>query len=365
MRSNYIDHIPFEIVKTADGALESIVDDAISSAAATYSEIDLRNKPFESILGLIVPGALWLSGHWMLAIFFGASQEFLGIGPNLIGKMIDSMLGFGENKEIPSEVSSLNLIGAARGVVDKILSGIAKESSLFRNNITVRGEMEMSDILAAWAAGPDKPAPAPKPAPASKAVPLPTIANPPKRRRSWFKWFRQVGGQKRFSIIAILYALLKLILAGAASKTGIKFVRKIVKERPSGPGVVTPRMPSLPERFREYVNSEGNVELSLIKTLDNAVRDNRGRPFSDFFHDLKGYSLRGSQEMSEIIDDVRVAHGSAPIHEINMYGYFSAPPVLEMAKRLLPQARYPKTSKAPRIPKAEIKKELESILGGK
>jgi hypothetical protein len=124
--------------------------------------------------------------------------------------------------------------------------------------------------------------------------------------------------------------------------------------------------------MRLYTNPVNSVERSLVMALDNAIKDGTGKPFSKIFMDLKGYSPIGSSEMGRVLAEVRAAHGGADIQEINGYRTFAAPPLTDVAKRLLPQATYEKpipSESTPRgtktkAPSGGDERELRGLFGG-
>jgi hypothetical protein len=337
-------------------SLQDIARDAVQAAGKTFSEIDLRNHPFRSLFKVLAPAALWIGGKWWLAIILGVAEEFLGGGASTLGDWIDKALGFGGGAQ--GSVSDASLKGAAEGAIDRLLGTTMARSSAFRESMLKRGcAVEIDDLLTAWAAGPDG-----------------TLYKEAGAFSSWFRWLRQTGKGKRLPLVAMLYQLLKTLVAGLGIHAGIKFVRQQVgRPKPFGlpiglPGMKGPAGPARPSGarmdpaagFAEW-ESVGGVERSIITALDKAVKDRRGRPFSVLFAEMQRRPLQGSPAMRRLLEDIRAAHGWAPLRELDRSRYFLAPPIAETARRLLPQLKY---SPRGRADTTDIEKRLGRILGG-
>lgn len=345
--------------------LQEIAKDAVKAAGQTFSEIDLKHHPFRSLFKFLGPSVLWASGHWMLAIVLGLAEEFLGGGLSSLGGMIDSMLGFGAGSV--GDVSDSGLKNAAEGAMNRLLGTTMARSSAFRSSVMKRGHVAVEDIVAAWAAGPDKPL-------RKEALSKGMLAR-------WWRWLRQTGSGRRMPFVAVLYKLLKSLVGGLGLYTGIKLVRKQLespepfgisglKGLPFGGWSKAPSPELDPTAGMAEWRNAGGVENSIVMALDRAVRDRRGRSFSTLFAEMKGGPLRGSPAMRRVLEDISMAHGWAPIREIDQYRYFLAPPVRDLVKRLLPQMKYSpqKTRTQPATGKSadmrDIEQRLGRILGG-
>lgn len=307
-----------------------IADDAVKAAGQTFEEVDLRNRPFETLFKFLAPAILIARGNWLLGAFFGIAEEFFGWGPSTLGAMIDNMLGMGQGGEVVSEG---NLQSAARSTVDTVLGRVMERSARFRQDVLKRGGVETEDILAAWASGPDL-----------RKSAVPKRGGAVERA---VQWLGATAKGQRVTLITLIYTLLKRMAFGLGLFAGLKVVKKQIDRARPGAGAGLPflgkdeRTPSYAPGtdFAEWENI-GGVQRSIITALDRAIRDRRGRPFSQLFMEMKGRPLSNSPAMRELLKEIRQAHGWAPIAEIDRYRYFLAPPVREVASRLLPQMRY-------------------------
>ena len=138
-----------DLLKAADFSLGDIAGDLLQKAKAAagqaWAEIDLRNKPFASLLSLLVPGALMARGNWILAMFLSAAQEF-GFGPKQIGEWLDSKLGFGSGE--PVQLTDTALLSASSDLVGRVLESTSEKSAALRNAIIAKGRIGMTDIIA-------------------------------------------------------------------------------------------------------------------------------------------------------------------------------------------------------------------------
>jgi hypothetical protein len=344
-----------DIAKQA--SLQDIARDAVEAAGKSLSELDLRHHPFRSLFKTLAPAALWLGGKWWLGILLGVAEEFLGGGASTLGDWIDKALGFGD--EMEGSISDAGLKGAAAAAIDKLFGTTMARSSAFRESVLKRGCVETEDLLVAWAAGPDK-----------------TFVKEAGAFGNWFRWLKQTGRGKRLPLVGLLYQLLKTLVAGLGIHAGIKFVRRqFNRPEPFGLPIGMPgaggssggnasgaRM-SPAAGFAEWENA-GGVERSITMALDKAVKDRRGRPFSTLFAEMTGQPLRGSPAMERLLEDIRLAHGEAPLREIDRYRYFMAPPIAEVARRLLPQMTYSQRRPAPgKQPQGAAGPDAEAVLG--
>ena len=347
-------HSNYAIVKQAS-TLQTIVDDAMSAAGKTMKDINFRQKPFYTIFKYLTPSWLMFRGSWILAALMALAEEFLGVGPSTIGGMIDAALGFGAAGGATT-VSEGGLMQAAKGVVDKVLGASMLRSSAFEASVRKNG-VTMEAMLVAWAAGPDD-ASLQKEAVSSRG-----------RLNLIKRWLGKTGRGERLPLIAMVYSLLKKFVLGMGLFAGIKLVRKQF-DRPKpfglpigipggsgGSGGGTQMVPG--SNFVEW-KSAGGVERSIMMALDKAVKDRKGRPFSVLFANIQGRPLRGSGSMRRLLEDVRMAHGWAPLRELDQARFFLAPSIMETAKRLLPQLKY---SPGKAVDTTDVEKRLERILG--
>jgi len=340
--------------------LQGLASSALQSAGKEFGSLkQIRERPFEILFKYIVPGLMILRGHWVIGILMSVAQSTLGIGPETIGAWIDKTVGKGPGSG-DAKIEESSLETASKGIVDRITAALFSKSSAFRAEIMKRGTLDAQSLVVAWAHGPD--GPLEKQAYVGWANQLKSflIANP-------------IRGRGLFS--GLLLSLLKALAVGVGIHTGVgmlfgdKSTTSLLGGSKSTPGTSQTPAPGM----RLYTNPTGNVGRSLIMALDNAIKDETGKPFSRIFMNLKGYSLIGSSEMGRVLAEVRAAHGGADIQEINGYRTFAAPPLTDVAKRLLPQATYEKPIPSESTPKGtktktpfdgDAERELESLFGG-
>lgn len=335
--------------------LQGLAAEAAQRALSEIKNVALiRERPFEILFKYCWPGLMLLKGKWILAALLGVSEKVLGIGPGDIGALIDKVIGKGAGSGNTGPVSLSSLDTAARGLIDRVASGLFSKSSALRADFKQRGVFDAQSLVVAWAHGPDRIE--------RQAVDLGG------QIRSFLAMGYRKPGFLGF-LSGAVFALLKALLVGLGIHTGISMLlggsaTKTLWDSYPDAGKAPAARPS--PGMRLYTNPAGSVEKSLTMALDNAVKDKAGRPFSGLFMDLKGYSPVGSEEMGRVLSEVRAAHGGVSIREINGYRTFAAPPLAEVAKMLLPQATYTKQTASPasRGPDVERERELEGILGG-
>lgn len=329
---------------------QEFAGNAARQALAQIGDLkQIRERPFEILFKYLTPGLLLLKGKWILAALFGVAEDVLGIGPSMIGAWIDRMIGKGAGSGNTEPVPEAGLMEAAKSVVDRISGGLFSESSAFRAEVERRGVVDMGALVVAWAHGPDR---IERRAASLESKVRGWLAMSPYKSKGFFS--------------GALFALLKALLVGVGVHAGVGMLFGGSKAPPMGePAGRAPDQRSTGMRL--YTNPMGSVERSLAMALDNLVRDDGGRPFSEIFAELKGYGPVGSPEMDRVLATVRAAHGGASIHEINGYRTFAAPPLAEIAKTLLPQATYSRRAGKPKTGPTgfDAERELESILGGK
>jgi len=327
--------------------LQGIANTFVQQAIKEFGNIrQIQERPFEILLQYVVPGILMLKGRWILSLLFSASKEVLGVDAGTIGAWIDRAIGKGPGSGNTGPVSESSLESASGGIVDRLVGGLLGKSSAFRAELEKRGTIDRQSLVVAWTHGSDN-------------IGKEAAGN----LASKFRSLMGMGGYASKGLISgALYQLLKAVIIGFGLHAGTGAMLNMVgigngttsqtsgNQAPSAPGM------------RLYMNTANNVERSLIMTLDNAIKDRAGKPFSRIFIDLKGYSPVGSKEMKRVLTEVGAAHGGAPIQEINSYRTFAAPPLAEMARILLPQATY--TKEAPADRKSQTEKELEGAFGG-
>ena len=352
------------IVKQADfieGFLSTVKD-----------HTDFKNKPFETVFGLLGPLVLWKI-NWMLGVL-GYLGEALGYGPGLIGKYVDEHL-FSTKKDGEADLSDSNLQAAAEHAAKQILGQTAKESEgMLAEILIVKGSLSLHDLVAAAYASRHL-------RERGEIVRTADVHLLRKLKRLLGMGGGHYHGGIFSRIVSVLWWLLKKfatgfvglgIAGGLLSTLGVKKTKEAPEaERPALSGEPTTT------GMQHYTNIAGSVEGTLIMFLDAAIAN-----FSSAFAKTVGEPLKGSARMKRVLQEVARLNW-AQVGDVDRAQAFVAPSPLVLAKMLLPEAKYepigkepaekrvstvepakPET-KAPAKPKAtDPKAELRGLLKG-
>jgi hypothetical protein len=324
-------------------------------------KVNFRERPFETIFGAIGPILGWkmFGGKIGLLLLIG---EYVGFGPGRLGGLIDEELNWK-----PGQALSLGALkSVANNVVDKIKGAIGiKATSMLKDIMEIKGTIDDHDLVAI--------------AYVNKYFPQKNIEKQAIGRGGYFRRFlRALKGGKKLGFANVLYGLLKLFVSGLAGLGLVGAVSGLAKrhfglglpeegESPFGGlfGKTTPsKKPGVLSRGNLYIkNEKGSVEDTLIHFLDSTIEG-----FSKAFQQVKGRPLKGSPEMQERLRVIEKLNNKN-IWELNGNNAFIIPPIMIVAKSLLPEARYEKM-KAPAVsttkekPKGAPAKKLQELLQG-
>jgi hypothetical protein len=354
-----------QIIKEA-----AMLENFVSGALGQIKELDLKEKPFESIFNVITPIIALRFGFLLGSVIMAADYAF-GFGPSAIGKMIDDYLKKGG--EITREdLSESNLKSASEYSLENIWSslkskiGMESKSSL-QDIMTIKGSITPNDVIAI------------------SHMALQKDAQPWFGKKPWFgSQYSKFGGTRvgflrrfvtnmrrgqRFPLFSgALFGLLRVvstgllglaIFGGVAKMVGLKSKeeREVDTETP---GAFQYRGDSLlPEKLRSqtmqlYANETGNVEDTLIKFLNATVAN-----FSRAFQTLNKRPIKGSPQMKSVLEDVELLNWGN-LDDVNNRTQFVAPRAINLAKKLLPEAKYERIEKPPvkkPVPAAPVLKE--------
>ena len=311
------------IVKQADfieGFLSTVKD-----------HTDFKNKPFETVFGLMGPLVLWKI-NWMLGAL-GFLGEALGYGPGLIGKYVDDYLR-STRKGGEADLSDSNLQSAAEHAAKQILGQSAIESEgMLAEIFLIKHSLSLHDLVTATYVSRHL---------RESGVIVRMAAGPGILAR--LKGMLSVSGM--FSrITSALWWLLKKFAVGFAglgiaggllSMMGVKKE----KERPEAEKAAPSGEPAT-VGMQHYANMAGNVESTLIMFLDAAIAN-----FSVSFASTVGEPLKGSERMRRVLQEV-AKQNWAKIEDVDRAKSFVAPSPLVLAKMLLPEAKYEPIDKEP------------------
>lgn len=308
----------FVIIKEAGG-----VEDFLSGAAKSITgKLQLRTKPFETLFALF--GPFMFGGLIMTPLLLIAESYGYGLGN--IGAMIDKMLGFGDPQN-PPQLGEGDIKQASENITDTLLG---KLSSAVGLSSTASQEFQLS----------------------KRAY----------RGRAARSFLKKILRGKRLSVVNVFYGVL-IMLAKSLMYYGIIGGAKEAIEKkyvaPEG-GSTVGKVP----RWKTYANKSKDVERSLIRYIDAAIEKIRGFDFSDHFEMTRGYSLQGSPEMKQVLEGIVMANGGVPINELNTLDTFLGPPLIQMAKILMPRMTYERIDKPKKSKKPGDKERLVELVKG-
>jgi len=248
--------------------------------------------------------------------------EALGYGPGLIGKYIDNHLR-SSKKDGKIDLSEANLEQAAKKAVNGVVpeSEEEKVESHLHNIYLIKRAIEIDDLVVA-----------------TTILSRNTNGTLTKTARNTGSLWQKLLGTAKPGVMNALWGLLKTfaggiiglgIVGGIMSATGIK-----------GPGAKQEQKEQKQKGGLYYTNIAHNVEDTLIVHLDATIKD-----FSASFKTATGKNLKGSSRMALVLKELAKLNWVSSIDEINMAPTFIAPPVIELAKKLLPEAQYEEIAK--------------------
>jgi len=302
-----------ENIKTA-GLIESILNQVKDT-------FDFKNRPFETIFGILGTGYSWTFG-WVIGALTTLA-EILGYGPGWIGKMIDEYFGFGSGKTLDDvDVNNLSASGASAHIAKKIsgeisdidLDSIIKPAMMSKLEIIkqAKGHITQEDVKSAFFA----------------TVPIVKVA----RWRGLRRLFSLRGSGRFTSTIAgTIRKLIKMFLkgmvalgigGGVAAATGLKTKHN---DKPSS-------SKDYRADLTHYKNVNHNVKETLITFLDATIAN-----FSRGFQQAQGkmgLELDKAPGWNKVLDLIEKLNW-ASIHEINNFDVFVGPDIKKIAKVLL------------------------------
>lgn len=265
-------------------------------------------RPFETIFGVMVPMVLFRYNKLLGILGFAA--EALGYGPGWIGKKVDEHL-VSTKKNGQIDLSEGNLMEAAKGAVGSILPQIKTSHTILEDIYIIKNGLNLNDFIVA---------------PYVNKYAKPSLLG----RGTGF--FSKLLGGKHLSLTSALFGLLKTfakgmiglgIVGGLMSSMGVK----LPTHQPQEQRQVNPNE-------QNYTNVSNNVENTLITFLDATISG-----FSPAFQKVNNASLKGSLKMKQILYEVAKINNTT-IENLNQSKTFLAPKVIDIAHKLLPEARY-------------------------
>ena len=328
------------------GALDKLKDD-----------LNFRTKPFETIFGIFGPVIVARFSPLLSALVIAADM-FTGYGPSALGKMIDEKLMSGTAKDVSEiDFSDSNLQQTSTSIVDEIWSGLKslvgmESKSALKEILTIKGNISNNDVLVASYVG-------------EQTLYKKALFGRYKsygwgnrsRTRLLGSFLSSMKSGRRLGFANIIFGLLKsfgkgILMLGAAGgiarMVGVKTRKEKEREGLEGGGFIpgSGEGPMLPRglsraTMQYYSNVSGNIEDTLITFLDAAIAN-----FSVAFRTMYGIPLKGSPQMNRVVQDVEFLNWGN-LEEINKRKAFVAPKVLNIAKSILPEAKYERIQSQP------------------
>jgi len=302
-----------------DGFLKTVID-----------KVNFKEKPFETIFGILGPPLLWKI-NWVLGAAAYAAESF-GYGVGRIGSVIDNFLKSGGAENISQmDLSDSNLKSASILAENDLLNftqGKTSSADYFLENIyMIKKSITANDIVSACYAG--------------------KIYKEAKGRVGMVSSFLgSVSKGKRLGLANILYGVLKMFAKGLIGLGVVGGIRSMVKESPMFGGSKDNKENkeiSVPTNARRYANTENDVERTIIKLL-NTIKFKEGT-FENVFENIYKVSLENSSQMSKLLTNISFMNNGAPISTINNWDIFYAPSLKNLAGMLMPEFNYNKPNK--------------------
>jgi hypothetical protein len=325
------------------------VHNALKGAISTVKDkTHFIDKPFETAFGILGPMGLWKINKWLGII--GFILEVLGVGPGRLGQFIDEHVGKG------SEISEDKLKGAADSATDSLISGIEEHPDVeanLKNIFIIKNAINENDVIASICL-----------VNYNKQAGLGDIG---KRFFGMSSTGRGAGlgffsRSLKLGISGMLWALLKTIfkslfllgiVGGAVGMFKGKEEKKDTKE--------TKEIEKA--NIQHYTNVANNTEDTIIEFLDATIAN-----FSKSFEFITKQPLKGSARLKSVLEEIAKMNWTT-LDNVNQARSFVGPKIVDIAKRILPEAKYEKISYeqeqkkiVEQVPKKVSDKEKQEII---
>lgn len=310
----------------------TFANNAISSVA---DRVDLRNSPFETVIGAIGFTAAFTVSP-LLGIILMVAEAF-GIGPGMIGAFIDKASGFKSGGVKPVlDMNSFSLIaGKIMDMISEKVGSLTSGASISISETEIR-KMANLGIIASY----DK-----------KFIKLASTRN--NLGNLWKGIISQrKGTYTKFSLTKILTGFLWTIAKGLLAMGIIGGISKTVsgkKEVVTDPTGFLPGIPligdkretkivqdSVPDNWFYYKNIKNNIQDTLIYYLNNNIAS-----FSNAFYKENNIQIYNSPQMRNLLGLI-LEHNYAPISHLDSMEGFVAPNIKDVAERIMPGYKYSK-----------------------
>jgi hypothetical protein len=307
--------------------------------------VDFKNKPFETLFG-VFGTALSFKFGWVIGGTV-ALAEAMGAGPGWIGKLIDDyFFSRGSTNVKNMDLSESSLLGAATSATNEIMnkvknmsSTITTESFLLNDIQFVKGYITENDIKVALYDQCIK-----------KQAKISLLT----------KFIRYIKPQSLTGAISSILKMFAKGLLAVGVVGGVKSMLGVPSKSDSqeiryDDNEIIPGMNN--RKLQYYKNESKNVEDTIIKFLDAEIMN-----FSSGFEKFYGFPLKGSKQLSSIISDIDMLNWKK-LPELNDVNAFVAPPLMEIAKKLLPPGA--NIEKLEKTKPNNLDAELNNIFGEK
>jgi len=350
-----------ELVKQA-GMGQDFINGALN---IVKDNVNFNRAPFETLFSLLGPPIAYAVTGPFIGSLILAADVATNYGPSAIGRLIDQHLMSGKTDVTEIDFSDSNMNSASVSIVDKIWSKIKTiPKNALKQIMAAKGHISNEDVIASFYLG--------EYMLCKEAVGGGWLGSRYKAHRRYKRYGWGASGRygrlrgfmsgmiggRRLGFASIIFGIIKLfgkgiiamMLAGGIAKViGVKTRHERKRDDPATtgknvyPGDTDPFLPSRLKKatMQYYSNVSGNVQDTLITFLDASIAN-----FSVAFKATYKTPLRNSPQMQRVLQDVELLNWGN-MADINKRKAFVAPRVLNLAKKLLPKARYEKIQSKP------------------
>lgn len=309
--------------------------------------VDFKNRPFETIFGIMGTGLSWSFGP-MIGMLTTAS-ELVGFGPGYIGSLIDKHFGFGASKtidnvkfsqsnvEAAAESTSGDLLESLSGFPDKLKSWL---KSIFASTLSdikeLKGDLNSNDIHTAFYMS-------------MYSNPIIKTAKIGVGLKAWRRFAGLFRGGKTGKVMftgvlmKLIWMFVKGLLAlgiggGVASMVGVRTQQqKRVDEQIGTSEKTNENLPHRPAGLKHYSNVNHDVKQTLITFLNATIAN-----FSNGFMQAQRLanpskapvSVEQAPGWTQVLAIIQ-KYNWAPLEEVNGFSAFVGPNIQKIAQLLL------------------------------
>lgn len=310
---------------------------------STSDRMNFSDSPFETAVGAIAPMAAYAASPILGIVFFFA--EAFGVGPGLIGRIIDQSIGY-KSGGVRPVLDTNTVFRAASNIVDFLtekIGGITSGAALVITEKEIRKAANLC-LISSYS---------------KNFVKLGAT------KEYWKNFWRGVVGRKREVVgrkRGIIKTLMGLIWTLAKGMLALGLLGGVVKtiagkkEVITNPASFLPSIPTLgtggeteekehrvsldvPSSWLYYKNNKNDVQDTLIGHMNDTMPT-----FSNLFYKENGIQLYNSPQMRNLLRLIK-KHNHAPVAHLNNKAGFVAPKLRVMMNKLMPSFKFSKVDK--------------------